>query len=218
MFPLEVLPFSVEEPKRNMEIDGELARRSFKEGKFFLRWYGWKELSLSFGYSQRELFKTYKVDIPKVLRPTGGGILLHGWDISYSFSTPPGIFKNHFELYRFVSEVFLKTFEVLGVKANFSRSKKGNYRRSGLCQFFPTFGEVVFEGKKLVASAVREFKKGNFLIHGSIYIAYNPKLAGKILKQPPELLKNTVATLSELGLKKRDVMETFTEVLRGNLE
>ena len=218
MLPLEVLPFSVNDPKRNMEIDIHLTEESEKKGIFHFRWYGWNRLCLSFGYSQKELFETYGADIPKVLRPTGGGILIHGWDISYSFTTPSGVFKSVFDLYRFVSKIFVETFRDLGVNTSFSRNKKGNYRQRILCQLVPTFGEVVVGNKKLVASAVREFKKGNFLIHGSIYVAYNTLLAGKLLKANPEVLKNTVSTLSELGIKKKLLMESFEKKLKQTLE
>ena len=215
---LEVIPFEIHSPRRNMEIDIKLTEESFRGDKFFLRWYGWNCLCLSFGYSQKGLYSTYEVDIPKVLRPTGGGILLHGWDISYAFTTPPNVFKSPLQLYRFVSEIFVKTFRELGIEVSFSRNKKGEYRRRGLCQLFPTFGEVTYKGKKLVASAVREFKKGNYLIHGSIYVAYNPSLAGKYLKENPIRLKNTVATLSELKVRKKTLMETFVRNLKRELE
>ncbi len=218
MLPLEVLPFSQNSPERNMEIDTSLAEESERRGVFHFRWYGWKGLSLSFGYSQKALFETYRVDVPKVLRPTGGGILIHGWDISYAFTTPSGVFGSVLDLYRFISRIFVETFRGLGINATFSRNKKGNYRQRVLCQLVPTFGEVVVGNKKLVASAVREFKRGNFLIHGSVYISYNPTLAGKLLKTDPEVLKNTVATLSEVGLKKRLLMEFFEKELRRGLK
>jgi len=218
MLPLEVLPFSLNSPQRNMEIDIRLAGESEKRGIFHFRWYGWRGLSLSFGYSQKHLFETYGVNVPKVLRPTGGGILIHGWDISYAFTTPSGVFVSVLDLYRFVSKIFVETFRSLDVNASFSRNKKGDYRQRVLCQLVPTFGEVVVGNKKLVASAVREFKRGNFLIHGSVYIAYNPPLAGKLLKTDPEVLKNTVATLSEVGLKKKPLMEHFEENLRKGLK
>ena len=218
MLPLEVLPFSLNSPERNMEIDISLAEESEKNGVFHFRWYGWNKLCLSFGWSQKVLFETFEGNIPKVLRPTGGGILIHGWDISYAFTTPSGVFKGILDLYRFVSKIFVETFRGLGVNASFSRNKKGNYRQRVLCQLVPTFGEVVIGNKKLVASAVREFNRGNFLIHGSIYIAYNFPLAGKLLKTDPGVLKNTVATLSELKIKKLLLMESFTINLRKGLK
>ena len=211
MFPFEVLPFERGTPEGNMEKDIALAEEAEGKKKFLLRWYGWDRLCLSFGYSQKKLMETFKGDIPKVLRPTGGGVLIHGWDVSFAFATPRGTFKSTFSLYRFVSEIFITSLRNLGIEATFSRNKKGIYSRTGLCQLFPTFGEVLVNGKKFLAAAVRDFGGGNYLIHGSVYVAYNPTLAGEILKTPPEVLKNSVTTLSELHLKKRFLMEEVTK-------
>jgi lipoate-protein ligase A len=218
MFPFEVIPFSTDTPERNMEKDISLAREALKQNKFLLRWYGWKKLSLSFGYSQKKLFETYKGTIPKVIRPTGGGILIHGWDISFAFATPRGTFKSHLELYRFVSEIFVASLRNLGVNATYSRNKKGNYSRTGLCQLFPTFGEVLVNGRKFLAAAVRDFGRGNYLIHGSVYIAYNHRLAENLLKTPSEVLKNSVITLLEIGLKKKTLFEETTKNFKKHLK
>ncbi len=217
--PLVVLPFSYNSPKRNMEIDTLLAEKSLKTNQAFFRFYGWKTLSVSLGYSQKGLLEKYqRKDIETVIRPTGGGALIHGWDISYCLTLPPGIFKNHFQLYKFVSLVFIKTFKRLGVKeVAFSRNKKGLYRRVQLCSLFPTFGEVVFKNRKLVASASRTFEDGNMLIHGTVYIHYNFPKAEKIFEVTQEVLKNTVATLSEIKIKRKLFMETFLEVLRMDI-
>ena len=199
-----------------METDTEIALTAEREGKIILRWYGWKKLSLSFGYSQKELMEKFDSLVPKVLRPTGGGILLHGWDISYAAGIPSGLFRTHLQLYRFFSEIFLKTFESLGIsQVTYSRSKKANYRRWKICSLFPTFGEICLGetpgGKKLVASAVREFRKGNYLIHGSIYVAFNYKLGSAILKVPEVVLKNSIATLKELRLGKKELIKEFNK-------
>ena len=219
-FEIELLPFSLNEPQRNMELDEEITLRAEREGRIILRWYGWKGLTLSFGYSQKELMRDFPTDLKKVLRPTGGGILLHGWDISYAMGIPSGLFQSHLKLYKFVSGIFIRTFKVFGVSnIYYSRNKKGNYRRWKICSLFPTFGEVCSDsGRKIVASAVREFSKGNFLIHGSVYIAFNYKLGSKILKVPECVLRSSVSTLSELGLKRKQLVESFNKNLQKALE
>jgi lipoate-protein ligase A len=106
----------------------------------------------------------------------------------------------------------------LGVKeVAFSRNKKGLYRRVQLCSLFPTFGEVVFKNRKLVASASRTFEEGNMLIHGTVYIHYNFPKAEKIFEVTQEVLKNTVATLSEIKIKRKLFMETFLDILRMDI-
>ncbi len=210
---LKVLPFSVNPPERNMEIDSKLPLRAQKEGRIYLRWYGWNKLSLSFGYSQRKLFESFPSKVPKVLRPTGGGILIHGWDISFAIGTPSGVFKNFFHLYRFVALTFVETFNRLGVsEVSFSRRKRSDYTADGLCISFPTFGEVVWNNKKLVAAAVREFEPQNYLIHGSIYIYYNFKKAEDILNIPLEILQKKIAFLQNFSIKRKNLIATFNDL------
>ncbi len=215
---LEILPFSYADGKTNMERDLLLARKAVSEGKFFLRWYGWRGLTLSFGYSQRKLMEEFDNDLPKVLRPTGGGILLHGWDISFSVATPGGFFRSILHLYRFVAESFVETFRRLGIKeVDYSRNKKGNYLRRDLCWLVPTYGEVVFKGKKLVAAAVREVEKENYLIHGSIYIHKNGKILKRIFSENGIWALKNFSTLSEIGLKKNLLMASFNNVFSERL-
>ena len=216
---IEFLPFSVGEAEQNMETDTEITIQAEREGKLILRWYSWKTLSLSFGYSQKKLLEEFETELPKVLRPTGGGILLHGWDISYAIGTPSGLFRSYLQLYKFISEVFIETFKSLGVPGvAYSRNKKGDYHRWKICSLFPTFGEVcTAKGRKLVASAVREFTKGNYLIHGSVYISFNYKLGSEILKVPNFVLKSSIATLSELTLRKKHLMEAFNKIFQRKL-
>ncbi len=215
---LLVLPFSQNPPEENMRTDVELTLRAQREGTFILRWYGWKGLSLSFGYSQKKLFESFKTPLPKVLRPTGGGILLHGWDISFCLCTPSGFFKSPLELYGFITKTFLETFRELGLEVTYSRSKRGNYFHGKFCWLFPTFGEVTLGGKKLVSAAVREFSKGNFLIHGSIFVAKNPKILEKLLPTYGEEFDNRIITLSEVGLKWKKLLRKFEHLLERNLK
>ena len=215
---LELLPFFLSSPKRNIEIDTELPLRAQKEGKIYFRWYGWNKLSLSFGFSQKKLMETFQVNLPKVLRPTGGGILIHGLDISFAIGVPSGVFKGIFDLYRFVAECFVETFERLDVnEVSFSRKRSSDYTRDGLCVTFPTFGEVTYKNKKLVAAAVREFEPKNFLIHGSIYIGYNFAKAAQIFKTKPEFLQKKVVSLQALRVKKLKLIVTFNEIFEKEL-
>jgi len=201
-----------------MELDVEMAQRAQKEKMFLFRWYGWRSLTISFGYSQRSLFEEYRTPFEKVLRPTGGGILIHGWDISFALATPSGVFRNFLHLYRFVSQTFVESFHRLGLKeVSYSRNRKGSYGREKLCWLYPTFGEVTYRDRKLVAAAVREFNKGNFLIHGSIFIAKNPVLLNKLFPGQGESFINGIITLSEIKIKKRILMQTFAENLFKNL-
>ncbi len=67
--------------EENMKRDWENLLLA-QEGRGSFRLYTWKEKTLSIGYSQAFL----DFPIKMVKRPTGGGALLHGWDVSFSYA------------------------------------------------------------------------------------------------------------------------------------
>ncbi len=78
-----------EDPYMNMAIDEALASECADStgGLSTIRFYTWKEPSCSIGYFQKmeTVFATLKEnEIPIVRRPTGGGIVFHGNDITFS--------------------------------------------------------------------------------------------------------------------------------------
>jgi lipoate-protein ligase A len=207
---IKILPYTHLEPDENMKTDLEMAVRSLKEKTFIFRWYGWRGLALSFGRSQCTEIEKFNIPLKKTCRPTGGGILLHGWDISFALTAPPGYFDHFLQLYRFVARTFVRTFSDLNVSVHYSRNKKGNYLTGKYCWNFPTFGEVVVKNKKLVAAAVRKFEEGHLLIHGSVYITFNRKFLEKKYPQLLKNFKNQIATLTEVNVKKSDLMSKFS--------
>ena len=65
--------------------------RRFRVSRPVLRFYGWTEPAASFGYFQRyaDVARTTALR-PLVRRPTGGGIVPHDADWTYSLAFPPG--------------------------------------------------------------------------------------------------------------------------------
>ena len=74
----------------NMALDEALLESAPELGRPVLRFYGWTEPAASFGYSQRwaEIEKL-TVLRPLVRRPTGGGLVPHDKDWTYSLVFPP---------------------------------------------------------------------------------------------------------------------------------
>lgn len=208
--PLEVLP-----PEENMKRDEENLT-AVEEGTAcppLFRLYEWDRLCISLGRNQEE--RSYSV--PTVRRPTGGGALLHGWDISFSFVD----FKERWGVYpkriysRFL-KLILDVFSSFGLIPQVSGSE-GYSPRNHLCLWRPSFGEVHLEGRKLVALAMRTLRK-SFLIHGSVYVKFDFGIGASLLRVSEKDLKDRVITLEELGIKKEDfvcaLQEKF-ESLRG---
>src|SRR5438046_2147891 len=74
----------------NMAVDEVLLERAAEVGTPVLRFYGWSEGGASFGYSQRysEIARLTALR-PLVRRPTGGGLVPHDKDRTYSLVFPP---------------------------------------------------------------------------------------------------------------------------------
>src|SRR5665213_1648503 len=75
----------------NMALDEALLENVVRIGKPVLRFYGWTEPAATFGYFQKfsEVERATQLR-PLIRRPTGGGIVPHDADWTYSAVFPPG--------------------------------------------------------------------------------------------------------------------------------
>lgn len=199
---MKFLGFEVLSPEENMKRDEELLF-SLEEGKIepCFRIYEWSELCISIGKNQ----EMKKFPIKVVRRPTGGGALIHGWDISFCIVDYKRK-QNLWKIYKRISENFVKIFEYFRIKLEFEKNK--SYKLDTYyCFFFPTFGELKTKsGKKIVSMAMRELKE-TFLLHGSIYITFDYKRAESILGIDECELKRRITSLRELGIEKKDFIQ-----------
>ncbi len=190
--------------------------------------YGWKEPTLSIGYSQsldREIDRTRLVEegVPCVRRPTGGRAILHEEELTYSVIAPvshplfEGGLKSTFSA---ISGALLKGLMVLGLEnARINRDKKTSVRSghsiSPSCFTLLNHCEITVEDRKLVGSAQRRTHTA-FLQHGSILIRISRDRLNSVLKfsdpqhreQNLEKLKQSTVTLSEVLTP----VPTFSEV------
>ncbi len=157
----------------NMALDEALSLSVREGAPATLRLYGWLRPSLSIGCFQ----KTGDIDtgylnesgIPLVRRPTGGRAILHGEELTYSFSSKSeGPFSGGLiETYRSLSMAFSDALRRLGIPVAMEQKREGAYAGSPLCFQSSSFGELSLNGRKLVGSAQRRWPEG-FLQQGSI--------------------------------------------------
>ncbi len=149
----------------NMAIDEALLERaSFPS----LRFYRWAKPSLSFGYfgsfsdvAEREATR----DI--IRRWTGGGIVLHGADLTYSVILPSKI-GVHLPSPRLVyAEVHNGIRRVLADQPFVSLAAQDGPKLSDACFSNPVIADVLVDGRKIAGAAQRRSRAG--LLHqGSI--------------------------------------------------
>ncbi len=195
----------------NMRKDHENFLRVEEGGGPFLRLYLWKKPVISLGFHQEP--RDFPVDVVK--RPTGGGALLHGWDISFSVVDVKETWgKSPKKIYLRLMELLKESLEGLGLSLELS-----NYERSYreyFCIFQPTFGEITHRGKKLVACAMKVGKRG-FLLHGSLFWTLDYLRAEQITGIPSERLRDRMITFEELSVSWEELLKAvedfFTRIM-----
>lgn len=140
-----------------------------------LRLYGWQRPSVSIGSFQTirdiDLLYCIKNDLPVMRRPTGGRAILHGDELTYSFSSRnEGLFSGGLlDTYRQLGSALYLALAMLGtdITMRSERAEGKTLTRSPLCFKSTSYGELSCKGRKLVGSAQKRWKDG-FLQQGSL--------------------------------------------------
>jgi lipoate-protein ligase A len=169
----------------NMAADEALLHAASESGVASLRFYTWREPTLSLGYFQPaadRLADDRLKHLPWVRRTTGGAALVHHHEVTYSLALPAGKpwqVANEPWACRFHHVV---TAALLGAGAETRSVVCGEEKRLDpvLCFLHHAPGDLLAGGAKVVGSAQRK-QKGALLQHGGILLArseYAPRLPG----------------------------------------
>lgn len=162
--------------KDNMRIDKELFEGFISSKMPIFRVYEW-ETSFTYGVSQNiESLENDKYligyDDKYAQRMTGGGILFHGNDISYSIVIPTSYVKGLSvkESYEVICGFLMEFYKRLGLNPVYAKDLEDiDLSKSHYCQkgFEPY--DILVDGKKIGGNAQRRSKEAIFQ-HGSISI------------------------------------------------
>jgi lipoate-protein ligase A len=153
----------------NMALDEALLESMPRLQKPLLRFYGWTEPAATFGYFQKisEVESTTPLR-PLIRRPTGGGIVPHDADWTYSAIFPPGhewhLLKAE-ESYRRIHDWLRLAFAELKIETEVAPCCKKSL--PGQCFAGHEKFDLLWHGKKIAGAAQRRNKSG-LLIQGSI--------------------------------------------------
>ena len=165
-----------------MALDAGLMDRARGTGETVLRVYAWLRPTLSFGRheSVRGRFTADtlgRAGVCVVRRPTGGRVLFHDREVTYSVTAPATEGDTLGVSYARINALLLGALARLGVRA--AVAPPGRAARPGgvACFAEPSPGEIVVGARKLVGSAqLRE--RGALLQHGSILVGDDqPRIA-----------------------------------------
>jgi lipoate-protein ligase A len=152
-----------------MALDEALLESVPRLGRPVLRFYSWTQPAVSFGYFQKysdiERMTTLR---PLVRRPTGGGLVPHDADWTYSLVFPPGhewYSLSAKDSYRRVHEWIRDAFAVLNLTTTLAPACSKSL--PGQCfQGYEMF-DVLWRGQKIAGAAQRRTRAG-LLIQGSV--------------------------------------------------
>jgi lipoate-protein ligase A len=153
----------------NMALDEALLEAMPRLRRPALRFYGWTEPAASFGYFQKHgEVERLTLLRPLIRRPTGGGVVPHDHDWTYSVAIPvenAWYEVTAIESYRRVHEWIQRAFERLGVMTELA----GEARRTGPGQCFAGHEkhDLLWQGRKIAGAAQRRTRRG-LLIQGSV--------------------------------------------------
>ena len=143
-----------------------------------LRIYGWQPPAVSIGYFQSikeevDLEKCNEIGIDVVRRLTGGGAVLHEFELTYSFITKQYP-RNIMESYRWICEAIVISINRLGFDAS-----------------FVPLNDIIVKGKKVSGSAQTR-RNGVLLQHGTLLLGVDVDKMFCVLKVPSEKLRDKI--------------------------
>jgi lipoate-protein ligase A len=176
---LEILPMRTAAAAENMAVDFLLLQRYPRGDRPRFRHYAWRRPAFTFGYSQKIAFvrENLPADGPFDLcrRPTGGGVVDHRDDWTYTLVIPRGHPLEELratQSYREVHECLADALRQQGVPAATKPvdAPPGPGTPAGICFDKAEFHDVVHEisGAKIAGAAQKRNKHG-LLFQGSIW-------------------------------------------------
>jgi lipoyl(octanoyl) transferase len=173
----------------NMALDHALLDRARRTGEAVFRVYSWANPTLSFGRNQsvRGVFdpdRAKRAGIDVVRRPTGGRAVLHHREITYSVSSPVSPDEPLRESYSRINRLLVDGLARLGVRADVaSPVERAPRPGASPCFEVPSAGELVVNGRKLVASA--QWRDRDALVqHGSLLIEDDQGTVASLASRP----------------------------------
>lgn len=153
----------------NMALDEAMLECSARYGSQILRFYAWTQPAATFGYFQHyaEIERLTPLR-PLIRRPTGGGLVPHDADWTYSVAFPAGsewYSLRAEESYRRVHEWIQSAFGAMNIETELAPCCKKTL--PGQCFVGHEKSDLLWRGKKIAGAAQRRSKTG-LLIQGSV--------------------------------------------------
>lgn len=158
-------------PALNMALDEALLLTAASRARPLLRFYGWDRPAVTIGYVQRH--DAAPPGFAVVRRPTGGGVVYHDHDFTYTVVVPEGHWLtglDRLRSYRWINRSVQAGLERCRLQAALATAEIPHQvdRLTMVCFQNPTRYDVLMEGRKVAGSAQRRTREG-ILHQGSLH-------------------------------------------------
>ncbi len=190
----------------NMAVDEAILISQKEQPNPTLRFYDWTHPAFSFGYFQDinaevdvEACRLENIELVK--RMTGGGTVVHGWDLTYTLVLPRHDAETSVsEMYKRIGNSLVNAFERLAIPAACYAATERSESAQNICLTNPAEHDVMCNDKKLAGVSVRRNRYG-ILFQGYISLDIPPIPILKRVSKTPEvqemLLDNATAINTE---------------------
>jgi len=192
----------------NMAVDEALLRSFNADDIPVLRLYRWQDPALSFGRFSHpteildwQQLQNCSLDFTR--RMTGGGILVHGGDLSYSIIVPRTYILQWGvkESYRYLCGFLITLYQALGLTAAFAQDSQLPHVQNEVCLAGKESYDIVIDEKKIGGNAQRHTHNA-MLQHGTVPQSINIEYFEAVFREPSGLAE--AATLIKNGLDISD--------------
>lgn len=196
----------------NMAVDEAILTAAL-DGKSppTIRFFQWQKPSITFGYmvkvdNELNVDLCKKRDVPFIRRITGGGVVFHGCDITYSIVFPKSLApetSSPLSSYRLINRIFVNALKKIGIKASLLEDKVEHSR--DVCFVEPTEYDVLYKGRKLIGNAQRR-RRDWVLNHGSMLFDTGYRKMADLIAN----LENPVETFSRNSISIQEILPDLT--------
>ncbi len=213
--------------EENMLWDRQLLKKYTASSAPLLRFYEWSFESASYGYFLKPPnFSSLNL----VRRPTGGGVIFHHNDFTFSAFIPashPKFTMNTMENYKFINELVLSAINSVVSTGEYARLYVENCEMGCIpefCMAHPVHHDIMLNGLKIGGGAQRRTREGylhqgtlnlqnvdtNYLLQKGVPIETAKTIQAKSTGLVPDTL-----TPYQLESVRKEIKNYFTEVLNS---
>ncbi len=195
----------------NMAIDEAILITRKETPTPTLRFYDWTNPAFSFGYFQNiasdvdvQACREEKIELVK--RMTGGGTVLHGWDLTYSLILPRySGEKSVSQMYQQIGKNLVNAFIKLGIPASLNCiSEKQSTSSQNLCLIDLVENDVLFNNKKIAGVSVRRNRNG-ILFQGYISLDMPPNYMLKRVSRDKEICQHVRVNTTAINADEHNI-------------